>query len=129
MKIIQFSCAIPQVSDALKALMLQQVNAWSRLQHLSTDPAYVTEPFGVGTWHTHTTDPALHWANWDAIYGALGDDGRVIADQFLGDGPFQGFLLATDLLPVTAPGVRLQMVAVDDLVADGYIPPLDPEAP
>ena len=125
MKIIQFTCQIPQVSDALKALMFQQINTWSRLQRLATDPEYVTQPFGADVWHTHTTNPTLHWADWDAIYGALGDDGRVIADQFFGDGPMQGLLLMTDLLPTTAPGVRLHMVDVDDLAVEGYVQPPD----
>lgn len=127
MKIIQFTCDVHVVSNELKLMMLQQVNAWSRLQRLSNDENYVTAPFGYETWHTHTTNPNLHWADWDAIYSALGDDGRIIADRFLGEGPFKGLLRMTDLLPVIAPGVRLQIVDVADPFADGYLPAPEPD--
>jgi hypothetical protein len=70
--------------------------------------------------HTHKTDPAVHWADWDAIYSALGDDGRKIADQMLGSGPLQGILRRAPLI-ADMPEVKLQIIEVVDLVVSGYL--------
>lgn len=127
MKIIQFRCPVPEVVERLKVLMIEQVNTWSRLQRLADDPEYVTQPFNADQWRTHQTDPALHWADWDAIYSALGDDGRTIADQLLGTGPLKG-ILRTAPLVAALPDVRLEIVEVADIVAAGYAPAATPPA-
>lgn len=120
MKIIQFSCPIPEVAAGLQAVMLEQVNAWSRLAWLTNDPQYVTQPFGSEQWHQHTTDATLYWADWGSIYDNLGDDGRVVADRFFGDGPMQGLLRVVPLLPAF-PDMLLTIVNVEDPVAAGYV--------
>ena len=119
MKIIQFRCPEPPAMQ-LRQVMVDQVNTWSRLQRLTDDPDYVTAPFTVGGWRVHTTDPDLNWTNWDAIYNALGDDGRAIADQLLGEGPMQGILRHAPLV-AALPDVRLEIVEIEDLVAAGYV--------
>ena len=119
MKIIQFRCPEPPAAQ-LRAVMVDQVNTWSRLQRLADDPEYVTAPFTVDDWHVHTTEADLHWTNWDAVYTALGDDGRAIADQLLGEGPMQGILRHAPLV-AALPDVRLEIVDVADLVAAGYV--------
>ena len=85
MKIIQFTCAVPQAAEALKQKMLDTINRWSRLSLLAADQSYTTQPFGAETWQTHTTRP-LHWADWDAIYSCLGDvltaAGYAVAQEY-----------------------------------------------
>jgi len=120
MKIIQFRCPIDPPASQLKALMIEQVNTWSRLQRLTTDPEYITKPFSLEQWHAHTQDPALYWADWDAIYAALGDDGQKIADQMLGSGPLQGILRMAPLV-AQMPDVKIQIVDVADPLAAGYV--------
>jgi len=130
MRIIQFTCHVPQVREGLKALMVQQINVWSRLERLAGDPSQVTQPMTTGIWSTHLDQPDLTWANYDAIYASLGDDGRVIADQMLGDGPMQGILLNAPLMPSVDPAMRLVIVQVDDLVASRYqAAPVYPDLP
>lgn len=124
MRILQFQCPYPDLAAALKQRMLDQINTWSRLQRLASDPAYGTDPFGMDQWHTHQTDASIHWADWDAIYANLGDDGRKIADQMLGTGPLQGILRMAPLVQ-QLPNMRLEMLDVPDPVAAGYLP--DPE--
>lgn len=124
MKIIQFRCPSDPPASQLKALMIEQVNTWSRLQRLASDPDYGTDPFGADQWRVHTQDSALHWADWGAIYAHLGDDGRKIADQMLGDGPLRGILRMAPLV-ASMPDLRIQIVEVDDPVAAGYLPPAE----
>ena len=121
MKIIQFKCPTDPPATQLKKLMIDQVNTWSRLQRLATDPAYGTEPFGMDQWRTHQTDASIHWADWDAIYANLGDDGRKIADQMLGTGPLQGILRMAPLVS-TMPNLRLELLDIADPAAAGYMP-------
>lgn len=128
MKLIQFRCPIPQVAAGLQQVMLEQVNTWSRLNWLPDDPNYVSQPFGMEQWSQHTTDPDLYWANWGAIYDNLGDDGRVIADRFFGDGPLQGLLRTVPLLP-QFPSMLLEIVDVPNLVEAGYVSPPDTDLP
>src|SRR5690606_37147191 len=99
MRIIQFSCAVPEVAEQHIAIMVRQANLWSRFSWLTTDPEYVTQPFGADVWHTHTTQTDLYWSNWDAVYDSLGNDGREVADQFLKPGDLTGILLDKALLP------------------------------
>jgi hypothetical protein len=120
MKILQFTCTQNPPVEQLKTLMVEQINAWSRLGWLTSDPAYVTSQFDHTIWREHTTTPGLWWLSFDDVYNALGNDGRAIADQFLGDGPLQGLLLAVPLVP-TLPGTQLQLIEVSDLVAAGYL--------
>jgi hypothetical protein len=133
MKILQFNCPLDPPASQLKALMLEQVNTWSRLSRLSSDPDYTTAPFGADVWKEHTTTPGLWWVDWGSIYEHLGNDGRAIADQLLGDKPFQGVLRLAPLVQAL-PNVRIQIVDVDDLVAAGYLPepvvqPIEPAEP
>lgn len=121
MKIIQFRCPVDPPASQLKLLMIEQVNVWSRLQRLASDTEYVTQPFSMDQWRIHTQDPHLYWADWDAIYNNLGDDGRRIADQFLGDKPLQGILRMAPLV-AQLPDVRIQIIDVPDPVAVGYLP-------
>jgi hypothetical protein len=82
----------------------------------------------MSVWREHTQTPGLWWVDWDAIYTHLGDDGRAIADQMLGDGPLQGILRLAPLV-AAIPNLRLQLVEVADPVAEGYLPEPEPEAP
>jgi len=54
MKIIQFRCPVDPPAEHLRQLMIGQINTWSRLQRLADDPEYVTQPFTLGQWNTHT---------------------------------------------------------------------------
>lgn len=121
MKIVQFLCPADPPASQLKALMVSQVNTWSRLQRLASDPDYSTVPWDMSVWREHTTTPGLWWVDWDSIYAHLGDDGRAIADQMLGTGPLQGILRMAPLVS-SLPDLRLQVVDVADPVAAGYLP-------
>ncbi len=121
MKILQFLCPQDPPAEQLKTIMMEQVNTWSRLSRLSSEAAYVTDPFDMSIWHEHPQTAGLWWLDFDAVYAALGDDGRKIADQFFGDGPLQGILLTVPLV-AEIPGTRLGFVDIDDPVADGYLP-------
>jgi hypothetical protein len=119
-RVIQFTCADPQITAGLRALMVEQVNTWSRLSRLAADPKQVTDPFDVSVWKDHLTKNGVSWANYDSIYDNLGDDGRKIADQMLGSGPMQGILLNAPLMPSIDPAMRLSIVQVTDMVSEGY---------
>lgn len=125
MKILQFLCPQDPPATQLKALMLDQVNTWSRLQRLSSDPEYSTAPFGPEIWREHTTTPGLWWMDYGSVYEHIGDDGRKIADQMLGTGALQGILRLAPLVQAL-PGTKLELVDVEDLVAAGYLP--EPES-
>lgn len=125
MKILQFRCLQDPPATQLKQLVIEQANTWSRLQRLSNDPNYTTSPFSVDLWKPHTTIAGLYWLNYDSIYNNLGDDGRLIADQMLGDGPLRGILKNAPLVNAL-PDSKLEVVEVLDLVADGYLP--EPES-
>lgn len=122
--IIQFRCEVPEIAAYLRAVLLDQCNTWSRLQRLASDPAYATLPFSEADWHTHIDDPAIHWADWDAIYAALGDDGRKIANTMIVGGEAVGILRRTSLHQPVPPEVMLELVEVDHLGGAGYV--LDP---
>lgn len=100
--------------------MLEQVNTWSRLQRLASDPEYSTAPFGPEIWREHTITTGLWWLDYDSVYQHIGDDGRKIADQLLGSGPLQGILRLSPLVQAL-PGTRIEIVDVDDPVAAGYV--------
>ncbi len=99
--------------------MVDQINTWSRLQRLASDPEYVTNPFDGSIWHEHTVTAGLWWLDYDGVYDVLGDDGRLIADQMFGDGPLQGILKFAPLVQAL-PNAKLEVVEVADLVAAGY---------
>ncbi len=125
MRILKFLCPQDPPVTQLKQLMVDQVNTWSRLQRLSTDPEYSTAPFGSEIWKEHTTTAGLWWLDYDAVHAQIGDDGRKIADQMLGMGALQGILRLAPLVQAL-PGTKLELVYVTDLVADGYLP--EPES-
>jgi hypothetical protein len=54
MKVLQFLCPQDPLATQLKQLMVDQVNTWSRLQRLSTDPEHTTAAFDVSIWKEHT---------------------------------------------------------------------------
>jgi hypothetical protein len=133
MKILQFLCPQDPPASQLKLLMVDQVNTWSRLQRLSSDPDYVTQPFDASIWHEHTTTPGLWWLDYDSVYAHIGDDGRKIADQMLGNGALQGILKMAPLVQAL-PGTKLELVEVADPIAAGYLPepsvqPIEPTEP
>lgn len=121
MKILQFLCPQNPPAEQLKQIMVDQINTWSRLQRLTSDPDYSTDLFDVSIWHEHTITPGLWWLDYDAVYQHIGDDGRKIADQMLGTGPLQGILRLAPLVQAL-PSTRLDLIDVPDLVADGYLP-------
>lgn len=115
MQIIQFTCPIPETASQLKALMTSIVNDISRLSFLANDPDYVTNPFGVEGWFEHLQTPGLYWTSWDAVYSALGDTGRSIADNMI-----LPFMVGQEF--AAFPGIVLEVVGVADPVAGGYTP-------
>ena len=121
MKVIQFICPHDPPSTQLRQLMVDQVNEWSRLQYLAHDPEYTTSPWSMDDWRQHLETPGLWWADYGAIYEHLGDSGRKIADQMFGFEHLQGILRYAPLV-VELPDVRIQIVEVDDPVAEGYLP-------
>lgn len=121
MRILQFLCPQDPPASQLKALMVEQINTWSRLQWLADDPQYGTAPFDGSVWREHTTTAGLWWLDYDAVYAHIGDDGRKIADQMLGTGPLQGILRLAPLV-AAMPSLKLQLVEVADPVAAGYLP-------
>jgi len=126
MKIIQFTCPDNEIATKLKELMTNQVNEWSRLKHLATDPDYVTSPWEVDIWQEHLETPQLWWTNYGAIYDNLGDTGRNIADQMLGFGDWQGIMRLVPLVQ-QLPDMLVQIVDIEDPVAAGYLPSIVPE--
>jgi hypothetical protein len=120
MQVLQFLCPQDPPATQLKQLMIDQVNIWSRLQRLSTDPEYTTAAFDASMWHEHTTKPGLWWIDYDSVYAQIGDDGRKIADRMLGAGALQGILRHSPLVQAL-PGTKLELVDVADIVADGYV--------
>lgn len=121
MQILQFFCPQDPPASQLKQLMLDQINTWSRLQRLSNDANYSTAPFGPEIWREHTATAGLWWFDYSSVYAHIGDDGRKIADQMLGNGPLQGLLKAAPLVNAL-PGSRLELIEVADPVAAGYLP-------
>jgi hypothetical protein len=121
MKILQFLCPLNPPAEQLKAIMLEQVNTWSRLQRLASDPEYTTQPFDMSIWHEHTATAGLWWMDYDSVYANIGDDGRKIADQMFEPGPLTGILLHAPLV-LAMPNMKLQLVDVADPVAAGYLP-------
>lgn len=120
MKIIQFRCESDPPATELKELIVEQMNLWSRLQFLSSDPEYATEKFSVEIWKNKHNDSHTFWVNWDDIYLNLGDDGKKIADRMLGEKPFQGIIRRASFAE-EFPDIRLELVDVADLVSEGYI--------
>jgi len=121
MKILQFLCPLNPPAVQLKAIMLEQINTWSRLQRLASDPEYTTQPFDMSIWHEHTTTAGLWWIDYDSAYANIGDDGRKIADQMFKPGQLTGILTHAPLV-ATMPDMKLQLVDVADPVAAGYLP-------
>ncbi len=120
MKILQFLCPQDPPATQLKEIMVDQINTWSRLSWLTNDPAYVTIKYDGSIWHEHTTTPGLWWLDYDSIYSSLGNDGRKICDQMLGDGALQGILKLSPLVQAL-PDTKLETVEIADLVASGYL--------
>lgn len=122
MKIIQFILPHAETAENLKQRILHQANTWAGFKYLrEDDPDYVTNAFDMDEWHAHLETPGLWWADYGKIYEHLGNRGREIADQMFGtDGPLQGILLHAPL-SLDYPDARLQIVEVDDPVADGYL--------
>ena len=125
MKILQFLCPTNPLAEQLKQLLVDQMNTWSRLQRLASDPEYTTAPFDTSIWRERTTTAGLWWLDYDSVYANIGDDGRKIATQLLEPGPLTGILLHAPLV-VAMPDMKLQMVEVADPVAAGYLP--EPES-
>lgn len=121
MQILQFTCAVPQIANALCGAMVAQANIWSRLAYTCQDPAYVTSPFDASIWHTKVSDPTTYWSDYDSVYAALTDAGRLVADQMFGPGPLQGTLLNAQLKPSFDPNMKLSLSSVADPVAAGYL--------
>lgn len=128
MKIIQFRCLVPEIADQLKAMMVSQINEWSRLRWLKDDPEYATDTYDVSCWKQHLIDPAIYWVNWTPVYENLGESGKLIADQMLGNGPMQGVLLGKPLVN-SMPEIVLNILNVIDPVSEGYLLPLEDNLP
>jgi hypothetical protein len=95
-------------------------NAFSAIPFRMEDPEYVTRPFGMDVWHEHLQTPGLYWADYSTIYRHIGNVGREILNQLIGTKAWQGILLRVPL-DVDFPESCMQLVEVDDLVAQGYI--------
>ena len=123
MRVIQFICSHEETAEELKQRILHQANTWGGFNYLRVDdPDYTTSPWSMDEWHAHLETPGLWWADYGKIYEHLGDRGREVADQMFGtDEPLQGILLHAPL-SLDYPDARLQIVEVDDPVADGYLP-------
>lgn len=119
MQIIQFVCTDEPTANELKARMTTIINLVSRLQYLADDPAYVTEPFTIAGWFSHLTTPGLYWVPWDAVYANLGDIGRALVDEMI-----VPFMVGQEFNQY--PGIVLEIVDVEDLVAAEYAPAPEP---
>ena len=119
--VIQFLCADAEDAEELKEIILEVANEFSGLPFRAEDPDYITNPFGMDEWHEHTQTVGLWWANYGAIYKHLGDSGRKLADRFFGFAPKHGILRHAPLL-AAQPEMRLQILDVQDPVAQGYLP-------
>lgn len=119
MRVLKFTETDEAKSADLRFQMIDQINTWSRLQHLCDDPDYVTQPFQVSIWQPHTTLPGVWWLDFDMLYANLGDDGRKVADWAVGG---VGELGVVPRLP----DCNLTLIEVTDLVWEGYLPtPVD----
>jgi hypothetical protein len=125
MRVLQFLCPLNPPAEQLKQLMVDQINTWSRLRWLSSDPEYTTQPFDLSVWREHTVTAGLWWLDYDSVYAQIGDDGRKIATQLLEPGPMAGNMLLAPLVE-TMPDLKLQMIEVADPIAAGYLP--EPES-
>lgn len=123
MLVFQLTSPNLETADILRAVMLDQINTWSRLDRLA-EAGNVTQPFSDAIWKKHPTE-MLHYVDWMAVYNNLGDDGRKIADVMVGSVESPGPLLRTDL----AGGSRLQLVEVADPIAEGYLRRLESDRP
>jgi hypothetical protein len=117
-QIIQFICPDEAISGHLCRSTVKQINSWSKLSLLSAQEGYETQPFNVeAVWRQHATRPELWFADWGAIYPHLGNDGRTIADFFVGSTESPGLLFKVPLHE----GIMLEFIYVPDLVAAGYL--------
>jgi hypothetical protein len=115
MRILRFTETDAARAQALVTEMTAQINTWSRLAHLCHEPDYVTQPFDVSIWQEHTTMPGLWWLDYNSLYANLGDDGRKIADWFIG-------VIGEPGLIAGLTDCTLSLVEIDDIVLDGYLP-------
>jgi hypothetical protein len=115
MRVLKFTETDEAVAEPLRARMVEQINTWSRLAHLCHDPEYITQPFEMSIWKEHTTIPGLWWLDYDALYANIGDDGRKIADWFIG-------VIGEPGLMAGLTDCTLSLVEIDDLVWEGYLP-------
>ena len=119
--VIQFLCPDPEDAEELKEIILEVANEFSGLPFRAEDPEYITNPLGMDEWREHTQTSGLWWANYGEIYKHLGGSGRKLAERFFGFAPKHGILRHAPLL-VAHPEMRLQILDVQDPVAQGYLP-------
>jgi hypothetical protein len=115
MRILRFTETDAARAQALVTEMTAQINTWSRLQHLCDDPDYVTQPFDASIWREHTKIPGLWWLDYSSLHANLGDDGRKIADWFIG-------VIGEPGLMAGLTDCTLSLVEINDLVREGYLP-------
>ncbi len=121
-QVIQFQSNNPEVIQLVKQGCLKQINVWSRLEMLASDPEYMTRPYDESIFQV--TPEGLIWANYSDIYEGLGDMGRSIADTLIGTLEKPGALLRVPLV-AEEPDTQLTLVYVDNLVEAGYTLPHD----
>lgn len=119
--VLQFICSDAATASEIINLIIGQINEWSRLQWLTNNPEYITQPWDASIFQTKVSDATTYWINHDSIYANLGDSGRKIADLFIGTPSIPGLLIGEYFN--IFPGIELQLISVADLVSSGYESP------
>jgi len=114
-QVLQFNCSDINTVSQITTLMSDIANNLSRLSYLADESGYVTSPFNANDWLEHTQTAGLYWINWDAVYAALGDNGRHIADVMI-------LPLMVGQAFSAFPGIILALENIADLIAAGYLP-------
>lgn len=90
--------------DADKAAIIieritAQLNAWSNFGVLTQDPSYTTKGFQISDWQTKEDDPTTYWVNYDSVFSSLGEQGRIAAQELIGNRKVPGALMRAPICP------------------------------
>ena len=99
MNIIQFTEPDADKAAIIIERITAQLNAWSNFGVLLQDPTYNTKGFQLSDWQTKADDPTTYWVNYDAVFANLGDQGRLAAQELIGNRRVPGALMRAPVCP------------------------------
>ena len=121
MNIIQFTEPDADKAAIIIERITAQLNAWSNFGVLRQDPNYSTNGFQLTNWQPKADDPATHWINYDAVFANLGDQGRLAAQEIIGNRRVPGALMRAPVCP-DGGHTMLEFAMSENLTSDGYLP-------